>query len=61
MSDVWKVIETPCFPNAWKVVSSEYQHNNAGYLYHPTKEEAQKQADEFNKTHNEKLKNGEII
>ena len=45
----WRVIETPCFPNSWKVVNDYYRQDNATCNYFTTAIEAQTEADERNK------------
>ena len=37
------IMQTLCFPNAWKVVSAIGRPNNAHYLFHPTLEKAKEQ------------------
>ena len=49
----YRIKETPCFPNSWKVVPVNGFERNATYLFHPTKEKAQEQI--------EKLFNGILI
>jgi hypothetical protein len=44
----WRVVETPCFPNSWKVVNDHYRLDNAACNYFPTIVEAQAEADKRN-------------
>jgi hypothetical protein len=37
----YRIIETPCFPNSWKISPVLGRESNATHLYHPTKEEAE--------------------
>ena len=44
----WRVIETPCFPNSWKVVNDYYRPNNSFSEYFPSPEVARAEADRRN-------------
>lgn len=37
----FKIVQTPCFPNQWKIETIGYRDNNATHLYHKTIENAQ--------------------
>ena len=39
------IMETPCYPHSWKVVSVRGRHDNATYLFHPTVEAARDQVE----------------
>jgi hypothetical protein len=37
----YRIIETPCFPNSWKISPVNGRDSNATCYYHPTKEDAE--------------------
>jgi hypothetical protein len=45
---MWITVETPCFPNSWKVVSTLYTPSNSTGEYFPSRELAQAEADRRN-------------
>jgi len=39
----YRIIETPCHPNVWKVVPKWGRNSNATHLFHPTLDMAKEQ------------------
>ena len=49
MEDVkgrFRIVETPCFPNPWKVVPVSGRDRNTTFLYHPTIDKAKHQIEQ---------------
>jgi hypothetical protein len=44
----WRVVETPCYPCSWKVVSDLYRPDNAPHNFFATRGGAQAEADRRN-------------
>jgi hypothetical protein len=42
----YRIVETPCFPNSWKVVPVQGRNSNATFLYHPTQASAKDQIEQ---------------
>lgn len=56
MNDIqgqYRIVETPCFPNSWKVIPVNGRETNATHLFHPSIKDATEQV--------EKMFNGIVI
>ena len=46
----YRIVETHCFPNKWKIEEVGYNDDNATYRYHKTIEDAKTWIDKFGGT-----------
>jgi hypothetical protein len=58
---IWKVKETPMFPNSWKVFpSGKYREENSHIHYFPSKQDAEGEAKRRNQRESLKSKTDQV-